>query len=254
MGWQELQSNEVFISSGDAESQRFGFRVLSAQCGALSRGKEDVLGTALSSETYELAVVRYPIFLEGIQDLLTDLKNKVIYADQTVYWGISIRNNLSHATPANVRIKRVDANYLDIIENVVNSSFAGYRSHWHDNILTQGIRMEDAYNEWVRNKIVSVGSRCYLMYVDEEPAGFALTDASGQVGEILLAGISREFQSNGLYHHLLSYIEKEMFEAELIELVISTQSKNSNVQKAWDRYGLLPLLTVRTAHVENRKQ
>lgn len=254
MGWQELQSNEVFISLGDAESQRFGFRILNVQCGAMSRGKEDVVGTALSSEKYELAVVRYPILLEGIEDLLTDLKKKVIYADQTVYWGIPIRNDLSNTAPTNIRIERVGVNYLGIIENVVNSSFAGYRSHWHDNIRTQGIRMEDAYNEWVRNKIASVGSRCYLMYVDEEPAGFALTDASGQVGEILLAGISREFQSKGLYHHLLAYIEKEMFEAELVELVISTQRQNSNVQKAWDRYGLLPLLTVRTVHVENRKQ
>lgn len=91
------------------------------------------------------------------------------------------------------------------------------------------------------------------MYVDDEPAGFALTDTRDQVGEILLAGISREFQSKGLYKHLLAHIETEMHQYKVEELVISTQSQNSNVQKAWERYGLVPLLTVRTVHVENRK-
>jgi len=253
MGWRELQSNEVLVLPGDAESRRFGFRVLNAQCGARSQGKEDTLSSALSSQNYDLVVVRYSVLLTGIDDLLAKLDKQIIYTDSTVYWGISIRHNLSHKTPLNVKVQRVDGNFIDVIERVVNSSFSGYHSHWHDNVRTRGIRMEDAYNEWVRSKITSEESRCYLMYVDDEPAGFALTDTRDQVGEILLAGISREFQSKGLYQHLLAHIETEMHQYKVEELVISTQSQNSNVQKAWERYGLVPLLTVRTVHVENRK-
>lgn len=253
MGWQELQSTEVLVSSGDAESRRFGFRILNAQCGALSDGKESELAQALSSEVYELAIVRYPVHLEGVDQLLAKFGNKTIDADPTVYWGISIRNDVPNRLPANVAIQRIDESSLEVAEQVINSAFSGYRSHWHDNPRTQNIRMEDAYNEWVKNKITNNESRCYLMFVDGESAGFAMTETREQVGEILLAGICSEFQSRGLYQHLLAHIENEMLSEKSVELVISTQSQNRNVQKAWDKYGLVPLMTVRTVHVENRK-
>ena len=253
MGWQELQSTEVLVSSGDAESRRFGFRILNAQCGAKSEGKESELAQALASESYELAIVRYPVHLEGVDQLLAKFGNKIIDADPTVYWGISIRSDVPNRLPLNVAIQRIDESSLEVAEQVINSAFSGYRSHWHDNPRTQNIRMEDAYNEWVKNKITKNESRCYLMFVDEEPAGFAMTETREQVGEILLAGICSQFQSRGLYLHLLAHIENEMLSEKSVELVISTQSQNRNVQKAWDKYGLVQLMTVRTVHVENRK-
>jgi ribosomal protein S18 acetylase RimI-like enzyme len=253
MGWQELQSNEVLVSSGDVESRRFGFQILNAQCGAQSEGRESELSQALSSEIYELAVVRYPVHLEGVAQLLATHGEKTIDADPTVYWGTPIRKDVPNRSPANIAIQRIDESALEIVEQVINSAFSGYRSHWHDNPRTQNIRMEDAYNEWVKNKITNNESRCYLMLVDREPAGFAMTETRELVSEILLAGICTQFQSRGLYRHLLAHIENEMFSEKSVELVISTQSQNRNVQKAWEKYGLIPLMTVRTVHVENRK-
>jgi ribosomal protein S18 acetylase RimI-like enzyme len=253
MGWQELQSNEVLVSSGDVESRRFGFQILNVQCGAQSEGRESELSQALSSEIYELAVVRYPVHLEGVAQLLATHGEKTIDADPTVYWGTPIRKDVPNRSPANIAIQRIDESALEIVEQVINSAFSGYRSHWHDNPRTQNIRMEDAYNEWVKNKITNNESRCYLMLVDREPAGFAMTETRELVSEILLAGICTQFQSRGLYRHLLAHIENEMFSEKSVELVISTQSQNRNVQKAWDKYGLIPLMTVRTVHVENRK-
>jgi ribosomal protein S18 acetylase RimI-like enzyme len=253
MGWQELQSNEVLVSSGDVESRRFGFQILNVQCGAQSEGRESELSQALSSEIYELAVVRYPVHLEGVAQLLATHGEKTIDADPTVYWGTPIRKDVPNRSPANIAIQRIDESALEIVEQVINSAFSGYRSHWHDNPRTQNIRMEDAYNEWVKNKITNNESRCYLMLVDREPAGFAMTETRELVSEILLAGICTQFQSRGLYRHLLAHIENEMFSEKSVELVISTQSQNRNVQKAWEKYGLIPLMTVRTVHVENRK-
>ena len=243
----------MLVSSGDVESRRFGFQILNAQCGAQSEGRESELSQALSSEIYELAVVRYPVHLEGVAQLLATHGEKTIDADPTVYWGTPIRKDVPNRSPANIAIQRIDESALEIVEQVINSAFSGYRSHWHDNPRTQNIRMEDAYNEWVKNKITNNESRCYLMLVDGEPAGFAMTETRELVSEILLAGICTQFQSRGLYRHLLAHIENEMFSEKSVELVISTQSQNRNVQKAWDKYGLIPLMTVRTVHVENRK-
>jgi ribosomal protein S18 acetylase RimI-like enzyme len=193
------------------------------------------------------------VHLEGVAQLLATHGEKTIDADPTVYWGTPIRKDVPNRSPANIAIQRIDESALEIVEQVINSSFSGYRSHWHDNPRTQNIRMEDAYNEWVKNKITNNESRCYLMLVDGEPAGFAMTETRELVSEILLAGICTQFQSRGLYRHLLAHIENEMFSEKSVELVISTQSQNRNVQKAWDKYGLIPLMTVRTVHVENRK-
>jgi ribosomal protein S18 acetylase RimI-like enzyme len=193
------------------------------------------------------------VHLEGVAQLLATHGKKTIDADPTVYWGTPIRKDVSNRSPANIAIQRIDESALEIVEQVINSAFSGYRSHWHDNPRTQNIRMEDAYNEWVKNKITNNESRCYLMLVDGEPAGFAMTETRELVSEILLAGICTQFQSRGLYRHLLAHIENEMFSEKSVELVISTQSQNRNVQKAWDKYGLIPLMTVRTVHVENRK-
>jgi ribosomal protein S18 acetylase RimI-like enzyme len=254
MGWEELQSKEVFVAPGVAESRRFGLQVLNVQCGLFSEDKRDGLANALTVNPFDLAVVRYPSSLEEFGLSLADLDHHVIYADPTVYWGIPVRKKFLNEIPGDLRIQRVNAEYLDQMESVIRSSFSGYRSHWHYNPQTKNIRMEDAYFEWVSHKINQPGSTCYLMFHHDEPAGFALTEVKGDFGDVLLAGIARDFQAMGLYKYLLTQIEYDMSMGEIQEMVISTQSRNTAVQKAWTRYGLIPLMTVQTVHFEKRKK
>jgi hypothetical protein len=254
MGWEELQSTEVFVAPGVAESRRFGLSVLNIQCGLLSGDKEDVLSDALISNRFDLAVVRYPSSLETFGICLTASDHRMIYADSTVYWGISVRKEFSNEIPLNVRVQRVSDEFLPQIESMIRSSFANYRSHWHYNPRTRDIRMEDAYFEWVSNKINQANSNCYLMFLDDQAVGFALTEVTNHFGDVLLAGIATDFQALGLYKYLLTQIEHDMALAEIEKMVISTQSQNIAVQKAWTRYGLLPLMTVQTVHIEKRKK
>lgn len=250
MGWEELQSSEVFVAPGVVESRRFGLQVLNIQCGLLSEDKDDELSEALFTNKFDVAVVRYPSSLETFGMRLSSKDLRVICADSTVYWGISVRQGFSNEIPTNVRVQRVNDEYLSQIETVIRSSFANYRSHWHYNSRTSDIRMEDAYFEWVRNKINDAGSNCYLMFLDNEAVGFALTEFANHFGDVLLAGIARGFQALGLYKYLLTQIEYDMSLAEIQKMVISTQSRNIAVQKAWARYGLIPLMTVQTVHIE----
>lgn len=253
MGWEELQSKEVFVAPGVAESRRFGLQVLNVQCGVLSGDKEDVLSDALVSNQFDLAVVRYPSSLETLGKCLSTSEHCAIYADPTVYWGISVRTRFSDEIPLNVRVQRVDDGYLPQIELMIRSSFANYRSHWHYNPRTKDIRMDDVYFEWVTNKINQAGSSSYLMFLDDVPVGFALTEVTDNFGDVLLAGIATNFQALGLYKYLLTQIEYDLGLAQIEKMVISTQSQNVTVQKAWTRYGLLPLMTVQNVHIEKWK-
>ena len=252
MGWVELQSEEVVITPGVAESRRFGLQVLNIQCGLLFKNKEHLLSDALISNQFDLAIVRYPSSLETLGMCLTTSGHRVIYADSTVYWGISVRKEPSNEIPANIKVQRVNEEYMPQIESTIRSSFVNYRSHWLYNPRTRDIRMEDAYFEWTSNKINKSGSSCYLMFFNDEPIGFALTEITGHFGDILLAGITPNFQAKGLYKYLLTQIEYDMSLEEIQQMVISTQSQNIAVQKAWTRYGLFPLMTVQTAHLEKR--
>lgn len=254
MGWEELQSKEVFVTPGVAESRRFGLQVLNIQCGLLAGDKEDILRDALVSNQFDLAVVRYPSSLETLGMCLSVADLRMIYTDSTVYWGISVRKGFSNEIPTNVKVQKVTDDFLLPIESLIRSSFSEYRSHWHYNPRTRDIRMEDAYFEWVSNKINQPSSSCYLMFLDDEPVGFALTEVSDHFGDVLLAGIATNFQALGLYKYLLTQIEHDMSLAEIQQLVISTQSRNLAVQKAWSRYGLLPLMTVQTVHIEKQNK
>ena len=252
MGWAELQSQEVFISPGIAESKRFGMEILNIQCGLHSQGKLEVLSEALAALPFDLAIVRYPSGLRDFSVWLADSRFKIIYSDPTVYWGISVRQEFPKEIPDYVTIKEAQVDDLQRVVSVLASSFSGYQSHWHFNPRTKHLDMVDAYTEWVANKIIQTNSTCYLLFVESEAAGFALVERIDETSDILLAGISEKFQSMGFYKHLLTRIESDAAKQDVQKLVISTQSQNVNVQKSWSRYGLEPLMTIHSVHVEKR--
>lgn len=250
MGWHELQSGDILISEGIAESSRFGCRVLDIQCGQLASERSTEISKALVEREFDLAVVRFPSQLERVGIVLADSSHKVIFSDPTVYWGKTLRNDRTHDPLDGVSFKNVGIDEIEKIEELIIDSFDKYRAHWHYNPRTAHLRMSDAYIEWVGNLIQHQHTNCYLMLVGDTPAGFAFTETRNSVCEILLAGISSRFQAQGLYGQLLAYVENSMISQRINNLVISTQSQNTNVQKAWVRSGLFPTMTIHNAHVE----
>ena len=112
--------------------------------------------------------------------------------------------------------------------------------------------MATAYAEWVTNSIQSSSNTCYLMTHSDVPAGMALTHSGDGFVEVLLAGVAKSYQGQGLYKYLLGHITVDSREKESHRVVISTQSGNVHVQKAWARFGLLPALSVQTVHIERK--
>ena len=114
--------------------------------------------------------------------------------------------------------------------------------------------MAEAYSEWVTNFINRQDIYCYIINVGNDLAGMAMVQSSGEIAEILLAGIVREYQSQGLYQDLISYVEHDLRQKSAKQIVISTQSQNIRVQKSWARYGLVPQMSVQTMHVEKKER
>lgn len=252
MGWKELQSDEVYVTPAVAESNRFGFPVLNIQCGLKTNSPFDVLRKTLEEVDYQIAVVRYPAVFEDIGTKLSGLNLRQTYADSTVYWSSERVVKNPEPISSELRIFEISIHQLSDVISVIDSSFDNYRSHWHYNPRTKHLRMPAAYAEWVTNAMKWPDTTCYLMTHGDVPAGMAMTQIGEDFAEILLAGIAKNFQAKGLYQQLLQYVATDLRRKEMHQIVISTQSGNTNVQKAWARYGLLPALSIQTVHIERK--
>lgn len=252
MGWKELQSDEIHFGIAAAETQRFGFPVLNVQCGVEVLENIVSIGKTLIEQDYGLAVVRYPSSIETIGSLIASLDLKLTSTDSTVYWSSSKVATITAAS-SRVDIQQVGPERLGDLITAVQSTFNDYRSHWHYNPRTNHLQMAEAYSEWVTSSINRHDVYCYIISLDNELAGMAMVQFAGEVAEILLAGIVRNYQSQGLYQNLISYVEHDLRQKNVTQLVISTQSQNIRVQKSWARYGLVPQMSVQTIHVEKKR-
>lgn len=254
MSWLDLTSNRLVVTQGVAESARFGMSVLNIRCGS-ELHNTDQLWDELENSRYDLAVVKYPSTNTRLAMQLNLEKYSVCIADPTVYWmsqKMLTPQRVSH--PQIVRVVEVSVSELDSVVRVIESSFAGYQSHWHFNPKTRHIQMAEAYSEWVQNIIGTPFSHTFLVFNDDsdDPIGMAMINISGTTLEILLAGISATHQGKGLYGELLKYLTEFGSVRGVNQLVISTQAGNLNVQKAWIHQGWVPAMTVQTIHVEKK--
>ena len=203
MGWKELQSDKVNVSMAEAESNRFGFSVLNIQCGLNSNPQKDALEKVLTATDCEITVFRYPTVLEDVGSKLSELNFRQTYADPTVYWSAENMTKIQGSKSSLIQIVEISHQQLSDVISVVNSSFENYRSHWHYNPRTKHLQMATAYAEWVTNSIQFPDTTCYLMTHSDVPAGMAMTHMGDGFVEILLAGVAKCYQGQGLYQHLL---------------------------------------------------
>lgn len=249
MGWHDFERSGVVSSIGEAESRRFGLRVLNVRAGVGSEGAAE-LRMVLQSERFDLAVVRYPAEALELGEVLSSLDKTLIPTDPLVYWG-SAQLAPAVGPERNEQFVRVGESSLDVLVDIIFSSFNGYRSHWHHNSMTRSINMVDAYTEWTEAVIRNERHGAFLLHASDgdEPIGMALTELNDGVVEILLAGVVPEYQAKGHYGAILNGVEQYARSESCARVVISTQASNYRVQRAWSRHGWIPLRALQNVHV-----
>lgn len=247
MGWDEYLSDAVSVTVAAAESRRFSVSVINVRCGRDSRvSLEDLL----NGWEFDLAVCRFPSGNAHISKQLSTISNRLIVADPTVYWAGSVESNVVSENAVGDLVL-VGSENLDVVRGIVRSSFTGYQSHWHHNSMTSSINMIDAYIEWLEAVVDEPNHEVYVLHMPrhKQPVGMALLEYGKSHTEVLLAGIVAEYQGQGNYASILEGVETVSRNRGLGRVVISTQSSNVNVQKAWARYGWLPDTTLQTIHL-----
>jgi RimJ/RimL family protein N-acetyltransferase len=183
----------------------------------------------------------------------------VVAAGAIVYWGLTVG---AGRRPAGAELG-VDvvlaggpgsAELAPLVDEVVGDSFAGYGNHYAADPLLDPAAAAAGYQEWARRSLTD-GDHAVVVLRDGDGAlGLATCarSADGEHVEILLAGMVSRAQGRGLYGHLLAAVEDLAAELGARRLVISTQTHNAKVQRAWARYGLEPFAAYETAHVVRR--
>lgn len=228
------------------ESARFGYRFGRCTVPIMSPATPTDIARAIEGHGAEITVIRYPADrVTWFDRLARELNGHVlIHADTLVYWELHVGSGHRPDRIEGIGISSpVD---VETIGDLTTRAFDGYSNHYSANPLLSAPAAAAGYREWA---MATPLRDVLVLLANGSPAGVATTNTSSEHIEILLAGLTREQRGRGLYPHLLGAVESRAAEGGLAKVVISTQAHNAVVQRAWARYGFLPLAAFTTLHV-----
>ncbi|WP_187976158.1 GNAT family N-acetyltransferase [Mycetocola sp. JXN-3] len=220
----------------------------------------DQLSRRIGSCEDDVIILRYPSRLVALADRVAPENRRVLPAGGLLYWEVRADTYVAAARASGVEIERFRGGSLSASSKktralaMLRDSFDGYVNHYAANGLFEPTVVADGYLEWAQNTLLDPSGIAYILTVDGAVVGAATVseDPELDVHEIELAAIGAEYQRRGLYRHLLDGIVAGARADGVDRVVISTQSHNTNVQRAWARAGLVPALAVETAHLVRR--
>lgn len=229
------------------ESDRFGlsFGRALVPLGAPESSYDQVL-EFLHENASDVVVLRYPAAHVGwFAGLLTSGRDLVL-ADSLTYWRLPVGSG--RRPEADPDLTTAISRDVDpgLIDGLVDSIFTGYGNHYLANPLLDAGDALAGYREWAQHSAADLPVAT-LTNADGN-VGLATLESAAQTCEILLAGIVPTAQKRGYYAHLLAACEDHAAETGASDLVISTQTHNAFVQRAWARFGFEPVGSLLTLH------
>ncbi|WP_426562362.1 N-acetyltransferase [Angustibacter sp. McL0619] len=273
MAWQALTGDRVEVADSPAESRRFGVSVARVTVGSASDPGADGAGQlreVLAEAGQDVLVVRYPADRLALAAVVAGCGRDVLPAGSLTYWGAPssevlrpepdrwrIRSAAALDDGADHRVDHgADHRVEDVVDDVVAASFEGYGNHYLANPLFAPADALAGYQEWARGCVARQPDDVLLLLEQDRVVGLATCEESvGQPSghlEILLAGLVPAAQGQRGYGHLLAGCADLAGARGLPDTIISTQTHNVRVQRAWARAGLRPFGAVETVHCVRR--
>lgn len=245
-------SSPQILTDSVLDSSRFGIKVVRGHVPANTPDK-DIINEVVGSDA-SLIILRTAA---GDSSAIIQLLRQgwpVIHTDTLVYYGIDLTTLPREPLPGEVRL--ATGTDRDAIQEIAESSFAGYRSHYTSNPLLPQDKIVAGYVEWANSRLApeNPGSCTWVVTTEGHIAGFAACDLSSDKSqiEIVLNAVHPRFSRRGLYGRLLKRILQHYAARSYRQLVVSTQLWNYTVQRQWARAGLSLKLACDTYHIDRR--
>lgn len=263
MAWHDLTGAGVSHRHSEVESRRFGLTVGRLTIGSQVAETEDSrnrVAAAMAAADEDVLVVRYPGSALGWAGVLAGAGRTLLPAGSLTYWEVpsaALAATGPSAAGKDLRVTGADdipgesrAAALETVTAVVRDSFAGYGNHYAANPLLSSEAALEGYVEWAGGALDGTGQDVLFLWEGQAPVGVATLAESpdGADLEILLAGLVGAAQGRGWYGELLRAVGLAAQARGRPRVIISTQTHNVRVQRAWVRAGLRPFATVETVH------
>jgi GNAT superfamily N-acetyltransferase len=260
MGWADLQGSGIGHFASATETARFGRtvrRVFVRQQAVAGDGQR--LLALLVAAVEDVLIVRYPADRMDLGKYVSATQRAVIPAGSLVYWAAESAG-LSADLPDGISVSSV-AEWSGgaiaakkLVLDIVARTFAEYGNHYCANPFFSRESALAGYLEWAAGTIDSTPHDVLVLCQFGTPVAVATCAAqsSGEF-EVLLAGVLPEFQGQGLYRHLMGACAARAKACGHTRLIISTQTANFNVQRAWIGIGLKPYAAIETLHLNDSK-
>lgn len=247
MSWAELSSEAApVLRESPLESERFGLSIQRATVPSGASATIDGLLSQVTASTSDVVILRYPQERVDWFAALSRLGRHALFADSLVYWRLRTGSSRrrSPADQVTTAVKPVEPATID---ELMADIFAGYGNHYLANPLFDRALATAGYQDWARRS--ALGTPPVTVAVSGTLAGIATVTTAADHLEIELAGVRPSHQAQGLYGHLLAATEDLAAAGGRSEVVISTQGHNTNVQRAWARFGFEPIASFVTVHL-----
>lgn len=265
MSWDDLQGSGVAWAASPAESARFGLGMARLTVGWDVRPDGPVVVGPVAEEVTrrlrgddaEVVVVRYPASSLELASAVARSGRQVLPAGSLTYWSTS-SGEVARPEPvpgqevlALADLPGGEVERSAVVDAVVADAFSGYGNHYAANPLLDPAAALAGYQEWARRSALADPHDALVLVLDGTVVGLAtLVDSRSPDGhlEVLLAGLATAAQGRGRYASLLAAVARAARARGRRSVIISTQSHNVRVQRAWARAGLRPFAAVETVH------
>ena len=249
-------SSGVTRTPSASESARFGHTVERITVGdrwadALDpAGLSTVIAAEVAASEARTIVLRYPSEAVFVARALPSTGRAVHPAGTLIYWESRATDREPEADVRELIAPVAEADSAAALE-VIADSFRGYVNHYRANPLIADSAVTDGYLEWAASTIADSENRAFVIDHEGTVAGVATIDTAGGTGpwDILLAGMATRFQGKGLYLRLIRGLLAAAADAGQERVIISTQSHNIPVQRAWAKLGFAPVSAIDTVHL-----
>ncbi len=142
----------------------------------------------------------------GLNDVIHQLhKTGFFLTDTMLTYSINVKDsNLSKKYTDKFQIVNALADDSEILGEMAQSSFAGYRSHYHKNPFLDNQLCDQVYIDWARNLVIKEGMSdvVFIAKSGNKSVGFASLKVENGEAKAGLLGVIPEYRGLGISHIL----------------------------------------------------
>lgn len=243
-------SAHTMLQPAPLESARFGLRVSRA---VFDRVDDRELVREIIAARLDVAIIRLPTTASSSVQRLSRAGLHPIHADTLVCYTARLdQYEPQLLRNSDLQFERATAADAASLSELIEQTFAHYRSHYHANPRFPAPLILGGYKEWAEGYVNALeGRETWIARRDGTIIAFACCRASSdnEDCEGVLYGVHPEHAGGGLYGDLIRYTQTDFKQRGFRTMKVSTQIQNFAVQKVWAREGFVLTQAYDTFHV-----